>query len=101
MIDEERIRQLHRHAIAEADRLLAVALAELERWDLVRGAPADPAVAFTATRELSTIARQFTRAQASLVHRGDDRYRAARAVLGYCDEADGRGDMPPVQLGAA
>lgn len=101
MINEQRLRDLHRHAVAEADRLLAVALNELERYDHVRGAPAEPAIAYTATRELATIARQFTRAHASLVHRRDDRYGAAQAVLGYCDEADARGDLPPVTLGAA
>lgn len=41
-----------------------------------------------ATAKLARIARQFTRAQANLVYHEDPRYAAARAVVGYCDEAD-------------
>jgi hypothetical protein len=43
---------------------------------------------YVARDELAGIARQLTRAQASLVHPKDSRAAAARQVIGYCDEAD-------------
>lgn len=41
-----------------------------------------------ARHDLAFIARQLTRAQASLVDRRDHRFGAAQKVIGYCDEAD-------------
>lgn len=88
MIPLDRI-EAHAAAVkAEADRLLEVAREQFRRFDLAHGNPAEPAIAYTTTREVATIARQLTRAQAVLVHTSDPRHGAAVAVIGYCDDAD-------------
>jgi hypothetical protein len=86
----------------EARKLLEYAAIEHERVDRSR-AKSDPIGEQLATQRLARIARALTRAQAHLVHPDDDRYEAARAVIGYCDEADKnppwRPAVPPVRLG--
>jgi hypothetical protein len=73
----------------EAAALLMYAQLEHEKIDRARASDDGPAER-AALHRLARISRQLTRAQASLVHPQDPRYAAARAVIGYCDEADAR-----------
>lgn len=94
-----------------ADLVAREALALVERSTHVRdkldeaNARGDAAGVHIFTGKLAAIARQLTRAQAVLIHRDDDRYHAAQAVIGYCDEADKRNPWeapaPPLAIGVA
>ncbi len=84
----------------EAEKLFQVARAQLERVKAAEGQPHEVAVRHAADAELAVILRQFTRSQAVLVHTTDERFQAAQAVIGYCDEADARRPSArPVSLG--
>lgn len=88
----------------EADRLLVHARAARDELDAAERA-GDGQLIRIRTSRLARIARQLTRAQAVLVHSDDPRFRAAQAVIGYCDEADKaapwEAPAPPLQIGVA
>lgn len=104
LLDPNELRGDVRRIVKELRALLERAELEREKVDAALAEGNSPAQQF-ATQRLAHIARQLTRAQAVLVHPDDSRYAAAQAVLGYCDEADGKArpwsePAAPVRLGA-
>ena len=104
LLDVDEMRASVKRVTREAWLLYAAALAELDVIDGARSR-GEPEVERFATQRLARIARQLTRAQAGLVATDDERYSAAQAVIGYCDEADAKDrpwnePVPPVTLGA-
>jgi len=86
----------HSAELVAREALALVARAETVREQLDRAtANGEAPGVHIFTCKLAAIARQLTRAQAVLVHPEDERYHAAQAVMGYCDEADQRSPWEP------
>lgn len=90
-LTRERIVEEAKRVRRELDRLLTRDADLRDRLEQAAGQPYEPALRAFTELELQHVARCLTRAQATLVHRSDNRHAAALAILGYCDEADEAG----------